>query len=140
MLRSYKSLIVILTAIFFIVSCNPKVLPEEKWSGTKWHLVLLGGKIWTARTDTQTPYLEFDTDKKTISGNGGCNSYGGNYELNDNRLTFTDIIHTEMACDALDTEVLFFEKLNDARTFNLKQDILQLMDDSNNVIIEMKKG
>lgn len=139
MLQSYQTFIVILTVIFFTLSCNPKVVPEEKWTGTKWQLVSIDGNTPPTTPGTQTPYLEFDTDKKIISGNGGCNSYGGNYNLKDGNISFTDIIHTEMACDALDTEVLFFQKLTEVKKCNLKQDMLQFMDASNNVIIEMRK-
>lgn len=139
-LKPYHHFISILTVLFCMVSCNPKVMPEKEWAGTKWQLVTINGNTITASPNTQTPSLEFDTNKKIISGNGGCNSYGLSYELKGQNLSFTNIIHTEMACDALDTEVLFFQKLSEVKTFASKQDILQLMDAANKVVLEMRAG
>lgn len=138
MLKTCFQFIHILTVTLYTISCNPKAIPEKEWAGTKWQLVTIDGSRIATSTGNQIPYLEFDLTKKTISGNGGCNSYGGSYDLKDNNISFTNIFHTEMACDALDTEVLFFQKFSEVKTFVSKPDILQLLDASGNIVLELK--
>ena len=40
----------------------------------------------------------FDSATHEVSGSAGCNSYFGNYEVDDNHLAITGLGYTEMAC------------------------------------------
>ncbi len=42
--------------------------------------------------------LTFDKNGN-VTGNGGCNSLGGTYKVDDNKITFSEITSTLMACD-----------------------------------------
>lgn len=63
-------------------------------------------------------------------GNGGCNSYGGNVTINDNRVQFTDIVWTEMACEPaiMAQEASFLAVLAAAVEFHAEAGILVLID------------
>ena len=40
----------------------------------------------------------FDKNENLVHGSSGCNSYGGQYDINKNRITITEVYCTEMAC------------------------------------------
>ena len=60
---------------------------------TSWRITAINGRVVPA----DRPYrLEF-TDGR-LSGRAGCNSFGGGYQLNGNRLTAGPLMSTRMAC------------------------------------------
>ena len=60
-------------------------------------------------------------------GNGGCNEFSGNYELNDkSQILFGPIISTKMYCNNAKYENLFFDLLNKADNYLIKNDTLYL--------------
>lgn len=68
------------------------------------------------------PTLTFDKDKKQISGNGGVNGYGGDYEVDGNRLTLSGIVHTLMAStdpSLNEQEAAFFQILASAESYKI---------------------
>jgi heat shock protein HslJ len=46
--------------------------------------------------------VKFENGK--VSGNLGCNSFGGDYEMKGNTVVFGSIFSTEMYCDATSTQ------------------------------------
>ena len=57
-----------------------------------------------------------------VSGNGGCNSYGGNYQLQGSSVSFSQVVHTMMACSDQvlnDQESQYFNALQSAGQFQL---------------------
>jgi putative lipoprotein len=101
---------------------------------TKWQLdELNGGKVVTQRVIT----LEFTSDGK-ISGNGGCNVYGGGYTQTGSALKFTDIFSTQMACDDLQPENKFFAALQKAGSFKVKNSKLYLYSDGTAIVVFVK--
>ncbi len=65
----------------------------------KWKLVSYGppDSMNAAVPDAEAT-LTFGDDG-TVSGNGGCNSIGGTYEVSDEIVTFDNVVSTLMACD-----------------------------------------
>jgi len=82
-------------------------------TGKKWILKELNGVIITdtsTNPDKKPIFLEFKDSAKTINGFGGCNGYGGNYELKEgNRIQFSQVVSTMMACENTETEVKLFK-------------------------------
>lgn len=74
-----------------------------------WKLIQMNGE--SNRDYQQTIHLNFDTFK--ISGNAGCNGFGGSYAYNveEQIIAFLNFFHTEMACDDLDLENEFFKTI-----------------------------
>src|SRR4030042_6529987 len=65
----------------------------EKREGVTWELKAYGEpNDLTAAVMGHEPTLSFDKDKGKIGGNGGVNSYGGNYEEDGDELTLRDIV------------------------------------------------
>jgi|GEM_PF-1021364 len=62
----------------------------------KWVLATIGSKAVPA---LQTePFLIFDQKSKGFSGNTGCNSVAGRYEIDGDKITFSAVRMTERAC------------------------------------------
>ena len=72
--------------------------------------------------------LEFQEGGQA-GGSGGCNSYGGEYKIQDGKLSFSQIIHTEMACvdkALMDQEESYFQALQSAGEFERTSDQLKI--------------
>lgn len=95
-------------------------------AGHDWRLVELNGQ---PVADSDRPaHIAFSEADHRISGSGGCNSFGGNYEEQPgNRIHFSQIIHTMMACvNGMDTENAFMDVLNRTDNYSLNGDTLTL--------------
>ena len=82
----------------------------------RWRLVELLGKPVTV--DERFAFIQLHAKEGRISGFGGCNSIGGAYELKaGNRVRFTNLASTMMACPDMDSEQEFFNVLSMADNF-----------------------
>lgn len=78
---------------------------------TRWKLVELWGKP-VAEVE-RYPFIHLHAKEGRISGFGGCNSFGGGYELKaGNRVRFTNMASTMMACPDMDSEQELFNVLS----------------------------
>ncbi|WP_336514642.1 META domain-containing protein [Pollutibacter soli] len=128
-----KSFIAIILIITFSVSCDSsKKSTTESASGaslkgTYWKLTELAGTAVTAREGVKEVYLKISSTDSTVQGNGGCNGFGGNYTLgNGDRIKFSRMISTMMACDGLDVENSLYRALENTDSYVIKGDTLQL--------------
>jgi heat shock protein HslJ len=122
-------IIIMSIAVFAGISCN-KAVATAKLEGFTWVLKYYGdlGNLKGVLPDKQATLI-FDKDKKEISGNGGVNGYGGNYEINGSQITVSGIIHTEIASinQALNNqENTFFSILGSAQSYKLNGQELTL--------------
>ena len=80
-----------------------------------------------------TVILDYSTKK--ISGNSGCNSYFGNFELSENRITFKNIGKTKMYCiekEKNEIEQKFISILSHVFEITSKTDKLELLGNDEN--------
>lgn len=111
---------------------SPTATPAEiadPLADSNWLLVSLGpaGEEATVLVESEVT-LQFD-DAGQAGGSGGCNAYGGAYDIQDDALSFGPIASTMMACagDALmDQEQRYLAALQNASTFTLSEDGQQL--------------
>jgi len=65
-----------------------------------------------------------------VSGLGGCNQYGGEYQVNGGMITISELYMTEMAClspeGVMEQEGRYLQSLGEARRFELSEGQLQL--------------
>ena len=88
-----------------------QALMDARILDTRWKLVELLGKPVAA--DERFPFIQLHAKEGRISGFGGCNSIGGGYELKaGNRVRFTNLASTMMACPDMDSEQEFFNVLS----------------------------
>ena len=112
--------------ILFIVSCKPsaKVGITEK----TWVLTELNGNLISSDSSQKIPQIVFGSADNKFSGNTGCNSMAGTYQLKEgNRILLSGIISTKMACmNSMETESLFLKALEQADNYTLTGDTLIL--------------
>lgn len=137
--------LLLLTIALMISACNPaatETLPtgastsspntENRLAGMQWMLKSFGPVGTGSPIIEGTPItLTFGADGRA-GGSGGCNSYGGAYQVRGNRLSLSQIISTKRACleEALtQQEQRYFQALESAGKFTLADDHLTIFYD-----------
>lgn len=93
----------------------------------QWLLIKLRGEPVDPEAGRKAPFLVFDEEKSRFGGNNSCNDISGNYHLKEgNRIAFTMIITTQMACMPNEIELPFMEVLDMADNFTINGDTLSL--------------
>ncbi len=123
-----RKLTLIFTVLFtvsalILAACGAPVANAASLKGTNWTLVSLGPvkDQVSAVADVHTS-LTFGADGQ-VSGNFGCNSFGGKYEIKDGKIVFSEIISTLMACtneDVMKQEQAGLKILNGEDTYKLE--------------------
>jgi len=108
-----------------------KKMPESMSAplyGTRWILTELRGNAVNEPRDTsKVAHFMLDPDDRRVYGNGGCNGFFGTVTTEENdRIRFSDIASTLMACENSDTEWAFFEVLEMTDSYHLQGNTLQL--------------
>lgn len=94
---------------------------------TRWKLVELMGKPVQPNSSGKFPFLLLSSANTRFSGYGGCNTAGGAFELKTgNRLRFTGMASTLMACPDMNLEQEFFQVLAMTDNFTCDGQILSL--------------
>jgi heat shock protein HslJ len=78
-----------------------------------------------------------------FGGFGGCNSYGGAYEITGNQLSFHDINSTLKACvdeQVMQQEQGYFEALKSAGTFEVEGNYLTIAFNNGQGVLEFEKA
>ncbi len=105
-----------------------KLVTDATLSNTYWKLTELNGQVVIVDTTrTREPHMIIQTQDSTIKGHGGCNGFGGHVEWKEpNRIKFSKLISTMMACEKMETESLFFKALETADNYYIVGDTLIL--------------
>jgi len=106
-----------------INSSTTAVTDENKLNGN-WQLTYITSlKIsFDGLFPNKKPTLLFKLPSINISGNGGCNGYGGEVKVEGSNINFSKIIHTMMACDGINGEQQFFNTLETVTTYSVDAD------------------
>ena len=123
-------LIIVLVVPFGIAATSPGV--DDGLAATKWRLTSFGSIETPAPViEGTTITLEFNSGGK-IGGNGGCNSYGGDYQVRNESLCLSRIISTKRACvaqNAMQQEQRYFEALGSVGRFKLSDNQMTIFYD-----------
>lgn len=115
----------------FLADCAQPT-PENPFNlgGTRWRLSSLdsGGRTLTPVAGTEIT-LEFGRDGK-LTGNAGCNHYGGTYQAMGEILSVPAMQVTEMACtdaDIMELETTYLSALQASRIFEKRGNALNII-------------
>lgn len=137
-----RTLIIIFMSAIVLTSCDE----TKKVIDVAGNVQLAGNYVISAIGDkavtANAPTISFMAYDKSIKGNTGCNSFFGNYALDLNVLTFSDIGSTEMACEQpiMDIENNFLQALRNTGSFSLQNNVLTLLSkDDQSVLLKAQK-
>ena len=120
-MRPFYTFFLLLISLLIWNACYVNKQPgaEASLDGTSWELYAfrksspIEGTVFTARFE-----------KGQISGSGGCNHFGGSYEVDNNRLTISELYSTEMAClepeGLMEQEAYLLDFLGSAQTYSIE--------------------
>ncbi|MFP9098008.1 META domain-containing protein [Flavobacterium sp. RHBU_24] len=111
----------------------------ELLTAGNWQLERINGKaISESDFANGVPVANFSSDYK-ITGNSGCNRYGGSYNLNDEGgMNISQVISTKMFCDGVPGEARYLEALDKVNTAKIDADRLTLYHDTEEVLVYKK--
>ena len=89
--------------------------------------------------NNQKTFIKLDATKNSAGGNGGCNSFGSNYIVNEQQLDFKNIFSTKMFCEQFQSqENNFFKQLELVNRYDVKDGKLLCTKD-NELLLELGK-
>ncbi len=95
--------------------------------GRYWKLVEIQGQAVEKGSTQKEPFIRLNSDGNRVEASGGCNGMGGTYELSEpNRIKFSQLIGTLMACENMEVENGLKDALETADSYHLQGDTLQL--------------
>ncbi len=108
--------------------------------GTTWVLISYGEpKYLRSVLPNIEVTIEFDSADGSVRGSAGCNSYGGGYDVDQDKLTFPGpLVSTEMACPEpiMTQEMEYLEALQAAEKYEIEGNQLQIT--SGNKVLNFK--
>ena len=143
--------LIVLFAAFAMYSCGTtkttdtaaKTTPptEEALANGYWELVRMAGvpAIKTPAEGERKIGFAFNPNQNQINGFAGCNNFFGSYVRNGSEITFSKMGSTKMACVRnVINEQEYFEKFSQANKLKLDDNLLTLLDSTNNVLAVFK--
>jgi putative lipoprotein len=118
--------LILLAITISLGGCGKSINLED----TEWFLESYGsqGNLKAVLVDTEVT-ATFKSSDGQVAGSGGCNGYGGSYELTGNKLSIPEpLISTMMSCgDEKDQqEQQFFVALQSADSYQIDEGILTI--------------
>jgi len=127
--------ILIMAVVLLVISCTNQKNPsgdkttDAPLHETYWQLTEMMGKAIQPQSGLRDIYMILTEENSRVHGFSGCNNFSGDYELKEaNRLSFSQMISTKMAClNVMETETQFLNLLQQTDSYYLNRDTLQLI-------------
>jgi len=128
-----------LTPVIVIIGCSSSgsSIDNAPLTGIEWILFEMNETKYESVAGENVT-MKFDGKEKQINGKALCNTYGGPYTKSSNKLSFSGLYSTEMACDELDKEQEYFSMLARVFAYRVSSDKLYLFDSGGMVIARFK--
>lgn len=122
-MKLINTLTTIIWITIMLVACG--WTNSDPLNGTTWELYSVGKY---SPIDGSVTTIHFENGQ--VSGLGGCNQYGGEYQLSGDTLMIDKLYMTEMACMSpegiMEQELRFLEYLGNVQSFKVTGDQLQI--------------
>lgn len=124
-------------AIFEAVS---QELAGSSWLATFVNTDMNEGVVSSSSIQAAQQTLTFEADGK-LSGNAGCNNYFGNYEVDGNKLTISQIGSTKMFCGdgLMESETSFLVALEQSASYKINGNALQINNSEGNLLMSLTR-
>lgn len=112
--------------VMLLSACGGGASDQPQLVGTNWELTAINGNPPIEGTQ---PTLQFENGQ--ASGNASCNSFGGEYEVQGDKIGFGALVQTEMFCmepeGVMDQESTYLGMLGNAVTFEVGGGVLTIV-------------
>lgn len=128
-----KILMSVLVFALLLTACSGEA-GAPSLAGTSWVLEQMNGQPIVENT---APTLTFRNEKES-GGNASCNSFGGEYEARDGKLTFGPLMSTLMAClepGVMEQEAAYLAALQSAVSYRVEGGKLLISDASGALVL-----
>ena len=137
-----KVIFTILSILFIFLSCNSTKKASTKEENVKiespritkgeYTIILINGLDELAKNPTMK--IDFTTNK--VSGNAGCNQYGGNFTTENNSIKFDRLMSTKMYCSKFQKiENSYLKMLARVTNYKLKDNQILFYDKTDTLMI-----
>lgn len=110
-----------------IATDTSKSKSDAKLIETYWKLTELNGKSWTTKPGVREIHIILKEKDNKIQGFLGCNTLNGTYDLKDgNRISFSKMATTLMACPDMSMEDALKKVIEKADNYSIKGENLSL--------------
>lgn len=105
-----------------------KVDFDQKITEKYWKLIeLRGERIAVDENPQREPHFILKEENNSVTGHGGCNFFKGTYKLEgNNRIQFSEMVSTRMACMDIVYESAYLNVFELADNYTIKEDTLAL--------------
>ena len=129
-----KNLIFIGLVLLLFSSCKEKIDPA-KFTNTQWELTELPGLTLPAAAKATLNFA----DSLKLSGKSFCNSYGGQAEVADNKISVKNVFSTKMFCQETDAaERAYLHALNQVNSAKVTDNKLYLLNGEKTLLVFTK--
>ena len=121
-MKLINTLTVITWFVVMLVACGGT--GGDPLNGTSWELYSMGKYSPIAGSRITINFKDGQ-----VNGNSGCNTYGGDYQLNGDKIEFGMLMSTLMACAdpaMMEQESIFMQYLGGTRSFEIVDGQLQI--------------
>jgi heat shock protein HslJ len=130
-MKTHKLISLFALALVLGLAACSGAAPSMDLKSTSWVLVEISGQPVVAGS---SPTLSFDDGQ--AGGNGSCNSFGGEYTLDNGKLTFGPLVSTMMYCeDTMEQETAYLAALQSATAYQIEEGRLLILDADGVVVL-----
>lgn len=123
-----------------LVACHKRTLTAELLEG-KWYAQVIDGQA-VPQSESETPFIGFDTKKGSLYGFTGCNRLTGSFSLKDlqaGKADFSALGSTRMLCQDAKWERPFLDALAKTKQLRLAGNYLFLNDENGKQLVKLSK-
>ena len=118
-------------------SCSPNTHAELL--DTHWILDSLGGIKITTPTDGKEVHMVLATAESRVHGNAGCNNFFGQFSTEEDKLSFSAMGSTMMACpEGMEKEQAFLAALGNTASYSISGLFLELYDGEGSLLARLE--
>ncbi|MCG2786573.1 MAG: META domain-containing protein [Anaerolineae bacterium] len=130
-MKTHKLISLFALALVLGLAACSSAAPSADLKGTSWALVEISGQPAVAGS---SPTLSFEEEQ--AGGNGSCNSFGGEYTLDNDKLTFGPLVSTMMYCEeTMEQETAYLAALQSAAAYQMEDGRLLILDAEGVVVL-----
>jgi len=136
-MKNYKIILFAIISLL-VTSCSLSKKAVNPLINDIWVLEFLKGVDYNPQNETnERPTIEIHLKDNTVTGNTGCNNMNGNITVEEDQITFSDIITTKKFCsESIEQEFLI--ALGMVNNYKIEKMKLHLYQDDEELMIFQK--